>query len=441
MKHSFFGGVHPANHKENTRRKSLSRLDQLPAQIILPLTMSQEGLAVPLVKVGDTVAIGQPVAQIPDSTPIHSSVSGKVISISTQPHPWGGLHPAIVIRNDHKDTVFPRTLPPLAPNQVSLEVLVQRAMLCGIVGMGGGAYPTHLKLRQAAGKVDTLSVNAAECEPYITADYRLLLERSDRILQGAQTIARCVGAARVVVVTEGDKIHAVELIERRMRKRRSTVELCTVRARYPLGAEKQIIQTVTGRETPSGSTGIDSQCLVLNVATVFAIQEALSTGTPLTHRAITVTGGAVARPRNLWVPVGTPMRHVLEAAGGLREPADLVLTGGPMMGIEQSDLNAPILKNTNSLVCMTARERDGQQTETVCIRCGKCVASCPMHLSPALINRALRRNELTRLSTFHVEDCISCGCCTYICPAHIPLIDRLRQAKTILAKGDTDDEA
>lgn len=437
MKHSFFGGVHPANHKEITRRKSLNRLEELPDQIVLPLTMSQEDEAVALVKPGDLVTLGQPVAQIPDSTVIHSSVSGKVVSISPQPHPWGGYQPAIVIKNDHKNTLYDKPLPPLAPNQVNLEVLIRRVMLCGIVGMGGGAYPTHKKLADAAGKVDTLIVNAAECEPYITADYRLLLERSDRILRGTQTIARCIGAKRAVVVTEGDKIHAVELIERRMKKRRSTVELCTVRARYPLGAEKQIIQTVTGRETPAGSNGLASQCLVLNLGTVFAIEEALSSGTPLTHRAITVTGGAVARPRNLWVPVGTPMRHILQVAGGLREPAERTLTGGPMMGVEQTNLDAPIIKNTNSLVCMTAREGRSGLTESVCIRCGKCVASCPMHLAPALINRAMRRNELQRLATFHVQDCMSCGCCTYICPAHIPLVERMQQAKTLLEKGDT----
>ena len=436
MKHSFFGGVNPAARKENTRRKSLAPLDTQPSQIILPLTMSQEGEAISLVKQGDVVCVGQPVAEIPGSTVIHSSVSGRVTSISEQPHPWGWEGTALVIKNDCKDTPYKQSLPPLAPNQVTLSILLERVRTCGIIGMGGGAYPTHKKLKEAAGHVDTMIVNAAECEPYITADYRLLLERSDRILRGAQTIARCLGAKRLVLVTEGDKLMAVELMEQRMRKKRSPVELCTVRARYPLGAEKQIVQTVTGRETPFGNSAIESKCIVLNVATVFAIQEALSSGTPLTHRAITVTGGGVPRPRNLWVPIGTPLRHALESAGGLRETAQLILTGGPMMGTEQHTLDAPVLKNTNALVCLTDAERRGELEESVCIRCGKCVSACPMHLTPTLVNRALRRGELHRLPSLHVQDCMACGCCAYICPARIPLVDRMHQAKLFLEKGD-----
>lgn len=435
MKHSFFGGVHPAAHKENTKRKTLMALEEAPNRIVLPLVMSQEGEAVPLVKPGEVVALRQPVAEVPSGSVIHSSVSGRVLSISEQPHPWGGRCKAIVIKNDKKDTLWSHPLPPLAPNQVSLRVLLERVRLCGIVGMGGGAYPTYKKLEHAAGKVDTLIVNAAECEPYITADYRLLFERSDRILQGAQTIARCLGANRTVVVTEGDKLNAVELMEHRLRHRRTKLELCTVRARYPLGAEKQIVQTVTGRETPQGDSVVDARCIVLNVATVFAIQEALSSGLPLTQRVITVTGGAVTRPRNLWVPIGTPLSHVLLEGGGLRESADIMLTGGPMMGIEQRNLEAPVIKNTNSLLCMTAQERKQPQEETVCIRCGKCIAACPMHLTPALVNRALQREEYSRLPRFHVHDCIICGCCSYVCPARIPLIERMRQAKAKLEKG------
>ena len=438
MKHSFFGGVNPAARKENTRRKALSPLDTPPNQIILPLLKSQEGEAQPLVKAGDTVCLGQPVARISGGTSIHSSVSGRVTSLSEHPHPWGGIGTAIVIKNDFKNTTAAKPLfPPLAPNQVTISTLLERVRDCGIVGMGGGAYPTHQKLEECAGQVDTLIVNAAECEPYVTADYRLLLERSDRILRGAQTIARCLGATRIVLVTEGDKLMAVELMEKRMRKKRSTVELCTVRARYPLGAEKQIIQTVTGQETPVGHPTTDSKCIVLNVATVFAIQEALSSGTPLTHRAITVTGGAVPRPRNLWVPIGTPLNHALQSAGGLREPDALTLTGGPMMGIKQPTLDVPILKNTNALVCLTAREQRGELAEGVCIRCGKCVSACPMHLMPTLVNRALQRNELHRLPSLHTQDCIACGCCTYICPARIPLIERMHQAKQLTEKGDT----
>lgn len=434
MKHTFFGGVYPPVHKENSRRKPISLLEQPPEYIILPLEMSREGQALPLVHVGDQVKMGQVVAAVPDGCYIHSGVSGSVTAIEPRPHPWGGKRPAIVIQNDRLDTPAPSGMPPLAPNMVSLDVLVDRTRKAGVVGMGGGAYPTWLKLKQAAGVADTLIINAAESEPYVTADYRLLMERSDRILQGAQTIARCLGVRRAVVVTAGDKIKAVEIVERRIR-RRAGLELCTVRTRYPLGAERQVVQTVTGRETPAGKSVLDSKCVVLNVATVFAVQEALS-GSPLTHRVVTVSGGAVARPRNLLVPVGTPLSVLLREAGDVRGEADLILTGGPMMGTEQTDLEIPVLKDTNSLLLLTAAERRQEHEAGTCIRCGKCVASCPMHLAPSLVTRALRKKEYHKLPGFHVEDCMGCGSCSYVCPAHIPLKVRMRTALEIVKGGE-----
>ena len=241
MKNTFFGGVFPPLHKENSRRKPVSPMDQPPAQVVIPLEMSKEGQAVALVHPGDKVCLRQVIAAIPDGSYIHASVSGTVLGVESRPHPWGGSRPAIVIQNDLMDTPDEHVMPPLAPNMVNLEVLIDRVRKAGIVGMGGGAYPTWLKLKQAAGRVDTLIVNAAESEPYVTADYRLMMERSDRILQGAQTIGRCLGAKRTVVGTAGDKIKAVEIIERRLRRRKG-LELVTVRARYPLGAERQIVQ-------------------------------------------------------------------------------------------------------------------------------------------------------------------------------------------------------
>lgn len=431
---SFFGGVNPATHKENTRRKPLASLDLQPEQVVIPLMMSAVGSSQPMVRPGDQVAVGQPIAQGGGGY-VHASVSGKVTAVAEWPHPWGNTGLSIVIRNDGQDTPWSDGPEPLKPDQITLEVLADRVKQAGIVGMGGGAYPTDEKLRQAAGKVDTLIVNAAECEPYVTADHRLLLERSDRILRGAQLLARCMGAQRAVIVTEGDKLNAVEAVERRLRKRSGKVELRTVRTRYPLGAEKQIVQTVTGREVPPGSAPLDVKCLVLNVATVFAIQAALFQGEALTHRAVTVTGGAVARPRNLWVPIGTPLRCLLESAGGLREKPQLILTGGPMMGTPLFDLNAPVVKNTNALICLAGYERRQEQPESVCIRCGKCVAACPMHLTPTFIARAVRQGDRRRLPGFHPQDCMECGCCSYICPARIPLLELVRQAWTLLEEG------
>lgn len=437
MKHSFFGGVSLATRKENTRRKPLSRLEHPPEQVVIPLLMSSLGTAEPIVRPGEQVTVGQPIAKGVDlGVSVHASVSGRVTAIEDRPHPWGDTSPAIVIHNDGQDTPWPQLPDPIPSDQLNLALLLERVQQAGIAGMGGGAYPTAEKLRQAADHVDTFIINAAECEPYITADHRLLLERSDQILRGARAIARCVGAQRAVLVTEGDKLNAAEAVERRLRKQRQgKVELYTLRTRYPSGAERQIIQTVTGREIPAGSDPLSEKCLVLNVATVFAIQEALSKGLPLTHRAVTVTGGAVARPRNLWVPIGTPLRCLLESAGGLREESRLILTGGPMMGSPIQNLEAPVIKSTNALVCLADSERRREAQESVCIRCGKCVTACPMHLSPVFIAQALRQNEVQKLSRLHPQDCIECGCCSYVCPARIPLVELVLNAGTLLEKG------
>ena len=440
MTHSFFGGVYPATRKDMTRRKPLSRLSRTPKEIVIPLIMCADGPSTPMVRPGDPVTIGQPIARRGQTgAAAFASVSGRVAAVEDRPHPWGGRSPAIVIQNDERNEHYEGRPAPLDPRQLTLEQLVERVEWAGVVGMGGGAFPTWEKIAAAFGKVDTLIVNVAECEPYVTADYRLLLERSEHILRGAQALARCLRSERVVVVTEGDKLNAVEAVERRLRRSgNGRVQIIPVRTCYPLGAEKQIIQTVTGREVPPGKGPIDVNCAVFNVATVFAIQDALFQGRPLTHRAVTVTGGAVTRPRNLWVPIGTPLRHLLETCGGLKEEADLILTGGPMMGVPLPNLEAPVMKDTNSLVCLTEWEHKPDVPGGVCIRCGKCVGACPMHLAPTIIRRALEDQDLEKLSKFHLEDCNACGCCSFICPAQIPLVETVAQAAGLVKRGEVE---
>ena len=437
MTHSFFGGVYPATRKGNTRRKPLTRLPQTPKEIVIPLIMCADGPSTPMVRPGDAVTVGQPIARRGKTgAAAHASVSGRVVAIEDRPHPWGGLSSAIVIHNDDRNELYQGRMVPLDPKQLTVELMAQRVEAAGIVGMGGGVFPAWEKLIRSAGQVDTLIVNAAECEPYVTADYRLLLERGEQIIRVSQVLARCLGCEHVVLVTEGDKLSAVEAVERRLRRLHGgRVQIMAVRTRYPLGAEKQIIQTVTGREVPPGGTAIDAACAVFNVATVFAIQDALFQGRPLTHRAVTITGGAVTRPRNLWVPIGTPLRHLLETCGGLKEEADLILTGGPMMGVPLPNLEAPVMKDTNSLVCLTEWEHKPDVPGGVCIRCGKCVGACPMHLAPTIIRRALEDQDLEKLSKFHLEDCNACGCCSFICPAQIPLVETVAQAANLLKRG------
>ena len=439
MTHSFFGGVYPAGRKDITRRKPMARLVQTPKEIVIPLIMCADGPSTPLVRPGDPVAVGQPIARRGETgAAAHASVSGRVSAIEDRPHPWGGLSPAIVIQNDERNTPYDGSLPPLDPRQLTLEQAVERVSAAGVVGMGGGAFPAWMKMAQAAGKIDTLIINAAECEPYVTADYRLLLERGENILRGAHLLSRCLSCQRVVVVTEGDKLSAVEAVERRLRRRGDgRVQMLAARTCYPLGAEKQIIQTVTGREVPPGGSPLDVRCAVFNVATVYAIHDALRNGRPLIYRAVTVTGGAVTRPRNMWVPIGAPLRHLLESCGGLREEVDRMLTGGPMMGVALQTLDAPVTKATNSLVCLSDWEHKPDTPPGVCIRCGKCVAACPMHLAPTIIRRALEDQNLDKLSGYHLEDCNGCGCCSFICPAQIPLVETVATASSLLKKGVT----
>lgn len=432
-----FRGAHPAARKGNTRRKPLSELDHAPERVYLPLDMCAAAPSVPVVRPGDRVLVGQLIAraEAEDAVAIHSSVSGRVADIREHPHPWGGASLAIVIENDGKNTPLPDCPEPIDPTHLVPQTLIERVRDAGIVGMGGDAQPTHRKLALAMGRVDTLIVNAAECEPYVTADQRLLMDRGDMVLQGALLLGQVLRARRVVLAAEGDQLSVVERLERVLRKKKSSVELRTLRTRYPLGAEKQLVQAITGREVPPGGTPIDVNCVVLNVATVYAIGEALFLGRPLTHRAVTVGGGAVTRPRNLWVPLGTPLRALLREADGEKAPISLALTGGPMMGVAQEDLDAPVVKDTNALLCLTEEERSPGGEESVCVRCGHCAAACPMRLVPALICRAIRREQLDRLPDLYPGDCLECGCCTYVCPSRIPLLDLMRQAKGIVQRG------
>ena len=437
MRRRFLGGIHPASYKESTRRKPIVPLEVPPKQVAIPLTMCSMGGAAPVVKPGEKVTVGQVAAKPTQvGVSVHASVSGRVRAIEPRPHPWGGKWDAIVIDNDGQDTPCPDLPEPMDWSRMDRKEVLERIRQAGITSMGGGASPTHLRLAQSVGRVDTLIVSAAECEPYLTADHRLLLEKGDQVLQAVQMLAQLLRADRAVLVVAGDKLNAVEFLERRLRRKRRSVEIVTIETRYPLGMEKQMVRTVTGREVPPGQSAIDVKCAVFNVATAYTLRCALLEGQPVTHRAVTVSGGAVARPRNLWVPIGTPLRCLLESAGGLKERPAVILTGGPMTGTVQTDLETPVVKNTNALLCLTQAELgSSDQPETVCVRCGHCVTACPMNLNPAFVYRAVRMGETDRLPDLHLEDCMECGCCTYICPSHIPLVDLIRQARTTLAEG------
>mgnify|MGYP002595798688 CR=1 FL=1 len=425
-KQTFWGGVHPAGRKELSSGAPLEDCPP-PREVVIPLLQHIGKPCTPLVKAGDHVDMGQKIGDGEGlCVPVHASVSGTVKAVEPRSHPSGQPHLAVVIENDFQNT-YHSAVPPCADTDaLDADALIRRIREAGLVGMGGATFPTDIKAN--IGKVETLIANACECEPYITADLRLLQERGEPILKGTRALAKVLGVDRVVLAAESDMLTAVEALERRISRKRSRVELKTIRTRYPMGAEKQIVQSVTRREVPPGGRAEDVRCVVFNVSAAFAVGEALNKGLPLTHRAVTVTGGAVARPRNLWVPLGTPLKELVSSAGGFREEPGLILVGGPMTGVTQKSLEAPVLPNTNGLLCLAPWEQPREQAPTVCIRCGQCVSVCPMHLSPIFVVRALKENAAERLRSLHPQDCMDCGCCTYICPAHIPLADLVRQA-------------
>lgn len=432
MFHFIFGGIHLEGRKEGTRRKPINALE--PEQVVIPMSMHTGTPCKPAVQVGDPVTVGQPIAVNEQGMLIHAGVSGQVQAVEERPHPSGKSVLSVVIANDGKQTRWPECGNETEDySALSADEILDRIRRGGVASMGGSGYPTAEKIQMVRGRVDTLIVNAAESEPYLTADHRLLLERGEGVLIGLALLAKAVGAKEGVIAVEGNKLNATEVLERTAKRKGLKGRICTVPSRYPLGAEKQVIKSVTGREVPPGECAVDVGCVVFNAATAYAVYEAVVKGLPLTHRVVTVAGGALSRPRNLWVPIGTPISELIKEAGGFKEAPGVVLMGGPMMGAVQADLSAPVVRTTNSVVCMLDGERGEKKEETVCIRCGQCVSACPMHLMPLLVDKELKLGgDVHELRRLHTEDCLRCGCCSYVCPSHIPLVERMVQARQIV---------
>ena len=433
MKHLFFGGIHPKYNKEmSTKITDLPIV--APKQVVIPMLQHVGAPCTPLVQVGDHVLKGQKIGDGEGlCVPVHASVSGTVVAIEPRLHVNGRMITAVVIENDFQETPvdIKRFDEPL--EELNMDEALHRIRESGIVGMGGAAFPGNVKALGAMGNIDTLIANACECEPYITADDFLLRTNPKQVLEGMMILRKGLSPKRTVLAVEDNKVEAIVTVKELL-KDYPEIELAILPTRYPQGAEKQLIQALTKREIAPGQLPVSVGCVVFNVSTYAAIYRSVRLGLPLIQRIVTVSGEAIAEPRNFAVRIGTPFHDLIELAGGLHDKTERVINGGPMMGTAQSDLSVPVVKATNAILCLL-KDRNGAAENPVCLRCGKCVGVCPMRLQPLYMYRFMNAGRLDELERLHLTDCMECGSCAFTCPGKLPLVERFREGKKLLKEA------
>ncbi|MGM9662713.1 MAG: electron transport complex subunit RsxC [Oscillospiraceae bacterium] len=447
MAHAFFGGVHPNDMKAATKDKAIEQL-AAPAQVVIPMSMHIGAPSKPIVSVGDKVKVGQKIGEPGGfvSVPVHASVSGTVVAVEPRPFSMGGTMMAVVIENDFQDTVSEEVQPPADPESLTPEQLCEIVKNAGIVGMGGATFPTHVKISGGIGKVDTVIINAAECEPYITGDHRTILERPEEVVGGAKLLAKMFGLDKVHLGIEDNKMNAVETLKRVIEETKAPVILDVFHTRYPQGAEKQLCQAVTGRQVPPGALPAAIGCAVFNLNTTCAIYRAVYQGMPVVKKIVTVSGSGVIEPKNLECPIGTPVSNLFDACGGLKDETYKLIMGGPMMGLAQYSTEVSVGKGTGAMLAFAGDEERTVENPS-CIRCGKCVSVCPMHLEPLYMYKYGQKDMMAEAEAANVMDCIECGACTYNCPARLHLVHMFRTCKQKInearraAKAKADAEA
>lgn len=442
MAFKFFGGVHPNENKKSTNACP-STPSAPPAQVVIPMSLHIGTPCQPTVAVGDYVKLGQKIGDTdaPIAAPVHASVSGKVVAVEPRLHANGTKVNSVVIENDGEDTLCETILPRSEAEVAALSGEEITAIIrdCGVVGMGGATFPTAFKITSGKGKVNTLVINGAECEPYITSDHRTMLEHPDEVLSGIRLLMRACGVEKASVGIETNKADAIALL-RSKKPEKMGITIVPMRCRYPQGAEKQLIQTVTGREVPPGGLPADVGCAVFNVFTAYCVHRAVYENYPAVERVVTVAGSAVQRPMNLIVRIGTPLEHVFSLAGGFKKPPKKVLMGGPMMGNAMFDLSVGTLKATNALLAF-CEDEDQTLEDPTCIRCGRCTEVCPMRLLPLYMYMYERRSDYAMMEKYRITDCIECGACTYICPGRLHLTHAFRTGKAKLRAKAAEDKA
>ncbi len=430
----FRHGVHPPEHKELTAERAIRRMP-FPDELVLPLSQHAGRPARPIVRPGDRVERGDKIAEADGwvSSPVHASAAGTVLDIVPQPHPSGAWLPAIRIQVAAHSAQAPR--PRLIPDWHDLDAngLVEAVRQGGVVGLGGAAFPTHVKLKPPEGRrVESLILNGCECEPYLTTDHRTMAEYPERVHLGLRIMMKCLGATRALIGVENNKPDALAALQR-TRPDDLDVDIVGLTVKYPQGAEKMLIRALLGHEVPEGGLPLDVGVVVQNVASIATIAEVFETGLPLVERIVTVTGPGVRKPANLIVPVGTRVRALLDACGGLTDDAAEVVLGGPMMGNALAELDAPVTKGTTGVVVLTEADVRARDVHP-CIRCGRCLDACPVFLNPQLLGSLAKRGRLEEMDAHHLGVCMVCGCCSYVCPSNIPLSQMFGAAKRDLRR-------
>lgn len=454
MSFKVFGGVHPPVFKNSATDRPIKRVF-IPKKVILPLSQHTGSPAEPIVAPGVTVKVGDPIAKPAGhvSAAVHASLSGTVTKVEYAPTSVYSRVLSVTIESQGDEDQDFNALNPKDILSLTREELLGMIKDAGIVGLGGAVFPTHVKLDPPkTKKIDMVILNGTECEPYLTCDHRLMVDKPSEILRGLDIIMKVLGVKEAVIAIEDNKLSAIYAMERALAKATvqvpktkthkakagefigsaSNIKIAVLKTRYPHGAEKQVVKAVLGRVVPAGGLPMDTGCIVQNVATAFSIYEAVYLGKPLIERVVTLTGPCLKEPMNVWARIGTILTDLIEYHGGLAKRPAKIVVGGPMMGIAQYTMDLPVTKGFNGALFFSDDSLDRSQ-ESVCIRCGKCLEACPMMLAPITLMHHIKKEMFAEAESLGITNCYECGACAYICPAKIPLLDHLKYGKSKLA--------